>query len=658
MKKRLTIGHSLTKTLTIKLAALLIGVLVVIAVGSYHLVLRIVKEETFSYNTTLADCFLDSLVRSASEDGRPIDGYYSDTIAELGEAMCRKNYAAFIETVSVCPDKKHVRILGISGVPSFEEMISPELIGTEAEHDPSPEELELWNLERTSLSYDDFIVKRVAVSSCAREDGFGNVIVATVGVSYDQIVTSSINDYKMLLLTIVTAFLVLTMCIYLIIRASVLVPATRISDFMAAFIKDGKRSHEKLDESGSDEFALIAASFNRMNDDIDQYLENIRLLSSATERQNTELDIASKIQQGFLAPTEYFAQNCEIHAMMTPARNVGGDLYDYMTLDDGRVLIIIADVSGKGIAASMYMAILLVVMHQTASTGAGPAEILKETNDIFSRRNKDNYFATAFVGIYDPQSREFTYAGAGHLPPYLLSDTSEPLTVENNLVLGLYEGETYEENTIRLAYGDTVFLYTDGVTEAVDGSRRFFGDERLKKVLDDYRASHEENVVDYVRRALADFTDGTERFDDVTMLSVTVKHRTELELAPDRSEFSRIKQLILDSELPRSLQLNLCVAAEEIFINICSYAFEGRLSDTKNTIRFLFEHSDRIFMRFEDNGIAYDPTAEVGYDVDYDPDEQLGGLGKIIAFTIADKVSYEYIDSKNVLTITKYLREV
>lgn len=128
-----------------------------------------------------------------------------------------------------------------------------------------------------------------------------------------------------------------------------------------------------------------------------------------------------------------------------------------------------------------------------------------------------------------------------------------------------------------------------------------------------------------------------------------------IDLAPEINAFGQIRQVILDSQLPRSLQLSLCVAAEEIYLNICSYAFKGVIGEEEPRIRFIFEYSDRVIMRFEDNGMPYDPTIQVDYDIDYDPDNQLGGLGKIIAFTIADDVRYEYRNNQNVLTLVKLM---
>lgn len=659
MKENKKSKQSLTKSLTFKLALLLVAALLILTICAYFVVTSIVYTQTLSYNKTLADNFLDAICAYASDDKAPVDENYTETITDICELLCKRNYAAFAFSYVVDKDMNHIKVLGVCEKENVGllDMLPENIIGKELEYPPNEDELELWENKRDYVHYMDEFIDGAVVTACIKQDDFGNGIVVGIGVSTDEMDKDIANDFNPILVVILGTFIILTLSIYFIIRKSVLVPAKKISDFMTAYIKDGTRSKEKLDERSSYEFSIISSSFNQMTENIDQYLEDIKELNDAQASQKAELDIASRIQQGFLAPETFYAKNCEIFAKMTPARNVGGDLYDHFVLDDGRILLTIADVSGKGIAAALYMVVSLVVMRQLALDGDSPADILRETNNIISLKNKQLLFITAFIGIYDPETGEFTYSNAGHLPPYLMRNKPEILSGAQNIVLGLYENEEYKEDKIKLDPGDIIFLYTDGVTEAVNDRKEFFGEKRLKETLDNFRPSHEENIVEYVDRAVSGFVKDAESHDDITMLSCTMKQRTVLDLPPDKKEFDRIKQVILESKLPRQLQLSLCVAAEEIYINICSYAFEGKSPEDEKNIKFTFEHSDRMLMRFEDNGMEYDPTEGVQLDADYDPDNQLGGLGKIIAFTIADKVSYEYIDGKNVLTIIKYLME-
>ncbi len=659
MNEKLRIRNSLSKTLTIKLAALIIVALLSAGIGSYIIVSGIVHDQLAVYNTSISSVMLDSITITAAESNAPVDERFVAEVNFLGKYFCEKGFADFIYSYIVCPDKKHIILLDVAERENlgFIEQTAEEFVLEEIEYEPNELELELWEGKKTNIVLENHFLDRTTESVCAKDDNFGNRIVIGTGLSYREIDYAVRTNIIPFIVIILVIFIFLTLFMYFVIRRRVLLPAKKISSSMTDFIRDGKRSGEKLDESGSDEFALIASSFNKMNDEIDTYLENIKNLSTAQERQHAELDIASRIQQDLLSPNEFHTDDCEIFAMMRAARNVGGDLYDYYMLDDGRVYFVIADVSGKGIAASLYMAVTLMVMRQTAISGKNPADILKETNNILSTKNENLFFTTAFVGIYNPENRVLIYSNAGHNPTYILRDKPEVLSGAKNIVLGLYKDEPYTEDKIILEAGDILFMYTDGVTDAINGKKEFFGDGRLKETLDKFRPSHEENIVRFVSRTLKDFAGDAEQHDDITMLSLTMKQHTELELAPEKKEFSKIKQVILDSRLEHSLKLSLCVAAEEIYINICSYAFESQAPENEKRITFTFEHSDRIFMRFEDNGSEYDPTKSVDFGIDYNLDEQLGGLGKIIAFTIADSVNYEYTGNKNILTITKYLLE-
>ena len=202
--------------------------------------------------------------------------------------------------------------------------------------------------------------------------------------------------------------------------------------------------------------------------------------------------------------------------------------------------------------------------------------------------------------------------------------------------------------------GDTLLLYTDGVTEATDGEQKFYGEERLETVLGGFRESHAPDLVKYVNDSVKVFAGESEQHDDITMLALTVKDTADLALEVKLTEFEKIKSAILSVPIEREKQLELCLAAEECFVNIVSYAFEGRDAENEK-IGFRLAVSDRILMRFEDGGIPFDPRENSDAPVDYDPDVQLGGLGRFIAFSVVDEILYENTNGKNILTMIKYL---
>lgn len=372
------------------------------------------------------------------------------------------------------------------------------------------------------------------------------------------------------------------------------------------------------------------------------------------ERQRSEADIASRIQQGLLSPNYAYLHNCGIKAVMKPAKSVGGDLYDYFELDESRTMIVVADVSGKGIAAAILMAIVLTLIRQYAKIGYGPSDILKNVNLTLSEENPNLMFVTAFVAIYNSATGKLTYANAGHNLPYLIHNGPVRLEASGGTPLGLFADEEYEDAEVEMADGDSVFLYTDGVTEAVNGNDEFFGTDRLEKVLKETSEATEKHYLEAVEESLRDFTGDMEQNDDITMLSLFARRNPVLELDYDVREFAKIRECLLDSFLPKSLIMDLCVAAEECFVNICSYAFDGPAPEGEK-ILFSLEYSNKVVITFSDGGRRFDPRRDLPDTREYDIDTAVGGLGRLIAFTVADTVDYKYEEGRNILTITKLL---
>lgn len=485
----------------------------------------------------------------------------------------------------------------------------------------------------------------------------GKELIVTLEYSMNGIYAVTDGLFRSLFLAVAVIFLLSLLAIGLSLRENVTKPAGAVSEAMNRFITDGARSGVRITEEYKGEFGTIGGAFNRMADHIDAYIDDISALRSSEERQKAEMDIASKIQSGFLPLPESHFSGCDIYACMRPAADIGGDLYDYLKLDEDRMLIMIADVSGKGISAAIFMVAAITLMHEFAKMNLGPAEILERTNRSLTEKNPQLLFVTAFVGIYNNRTLEFTYSNGGHNTPYLLSGGAKPLEGSHGTILGLFSDETYTQMSVKLLPGDILYLYTDGVNESVDKNEKLFGDRKLSELLSAFRPSYTENLVNYVNHALESFSEGALQHDDITMLSLTAKEKTDVLLPADCAKFPEVKKLIFESRIPEEIKMPLCVAAEEIFINICSYAYEKNPSE-ENRVHVFLSLSDHTELRFEDNGVPYDPReGAIESSEDYDMDTQIGGLGKLIAFTIADDVRYEYKENRNILTLIKYQGE-
>ena len=651
--------HSIARKVTRRVALLLLAAIIILFVGAYQLVSNVIYREKGRYALAVLGIYTDLLAEESRERHIPIDAEHSDKVILYGETLCDWYAVDYVYLYTIDEENSSITYIAASAVDGkVENPPTDHLVGYTVKCKLHPEELAVWNGEQFSGHITANSSFGHEVSTLLRiEDDFGNRLIAGVDISYQDIQQEILLDFALLALIITAVVAGIYIIVYRIIRKTVSQPAQLLSRRMQEFITDGKRSSEKLSvaDDGT-EYAMIASAFNRMTDDIDSYVENINALTRDQAQQQTELDIASRIQQGFLPAKNLTAPYYEVHGIMTPARDVGGDLYDYVALDDRRVLVVIADVSGKGMSAAMFMAVTLTLIRQFAKMGLTPDEILRRANDTLSENNAAMLFATAFVGIYDSETGLLTYSNAGHNPPYIIGRTLQKLDGCTGTLLGLFPGEDYAPDTVPLGAGETLFLYTDGVSEAINAERKFFGTERLEETLRFFRASHAEDALACVSDAVAAFSGDAEQHDDITMLTLTAKQTMELSLLVDVRELEKIKAAILSLRLPRTLQLNLCLAAEECFVNICSYAFEGRDASGER-ILFNLSVSDRIRMRFEDGGIPYDPLEQVILPEDYDMKTQIGGLGKLISFSIADDVRYEYRDGKNVLTLTKYFEE-
>jgi len=464
-------------------------------------------------------------------------------------------------------------------------------------------------------------------------------------------ITTIMNEFrsKFLTLLLITAFLTLTlMALFaLMLYFRVSKPLSIISKRMKSFVSEREDTFEKLPVKGQDELAEVSESFNIMAEEIDSYLTEIEKLN----RQKAEMSVAQKIQLGLLEPPHFENGTVVIDACMLPAKDVGGDLYDYCTLPDGSYCVLIADVSGKGVSAALLMSRAITMLRQFAEEGLSPGEILRKYNNCLAEHNPNVLFITTFVAIIRPQDGTLTYANAGHNPPYLLSESLIKLDGEFGAAAGIFHDADYPEHTVRLRAGDLLLLYTDGVTEAESADGDFFGEERLEELLRANRGENSETVLTRVLEEIKLFTNGAVQNDDITMLGMqTVMPETiTLHLQAETQELTKINEVIkrLGADADSSVQLQLI--AEEMFVNICSYAYKsGGTVDLTIT-----KTSDEVKLVFADTGAPFDPTADIPDIENYDAKTQIGGLGRFLTFSVADAYDYQHTDGKNVLTIMK-----
>lgn len=256
------------------------------------------------------------------------------------------------------------------------------------------------------------------------------------------------------------------------------------------------------------------------------YIKTMQQEHSQLESIKGDLAIAREIQQAILPrifpPFPENAEQLDIAALMNAAKDVGGDFYDFFRIDDQRIGFVVADVSGKGVPAAIFMAVSRTLIRATGVRGVSPAECISYSNELLAQESANSMFVTAFYGIYNLTTGQVTYTNAGHNPPYLMKadGTILQLPFSSDLVVGAIDDFKYSEETLQLEHGDTLLLYTDGVTEAINSGDEEFGEQRLQAVLAQLTSNSSQDIIERIKACVSDFAGEAEQSDDITLLAI------------------------------------------------------------------------------------------------------------------------------------------
>lgn len=383
----------------------------------------------------------------------------------------------------------------------------------------------------------------------------------------------------------------------------------------------------------------------------------------------SELNLAKDIQTNML-PTIFppfpNKEEVDIYATMEPAKEVGGDFYDFYMLDDDHVGFVIADVSGKGVPAALFMSITKTLIKNEATLGLSPGFIFSKVNHMLTEENESNMFVTSWLGILDLKTGILTYSNAGHNPPLIYHNgTYEYLKGKPQMVLGAFDGMKYKDFEIKLDEGDKVFLYTDGVTESINNTKEQFGEERLLNYLNQNKEATLMDTLKGLREDIRVFAEDAEQFDDITMLIMYFKklmentNQKEIKFNTKTETFTDVSNILEKEleELDLSLKVTnaILISTEEIFTNIKNHAYK----DSSGDAFIIYEIKDDYFeLTFKDFGIPFNPLLKEDPDINAKlEDRKEGGLGIYMVKKMMDDVSYEYKNGMNILKIRKKIKE-
>lgn len=514
--------------------------------------------------------------------------------------------------------------------------------------------------ESSGVAGDDPIATQIMYLCAAQTGDHTVVIVRTSGMVFAE-------RSGVMLWTTISAIVLLAVVSVL---ASVLlarIVGRRIDETNGALVRIEQGDlRTRVHVGGSREFASLSAGINATVDALEGWI------AEANARIDRELAAAKTIQEAALPctfPPFPDILRFDVYASMQPAREVGGDFYDFFLVggaDKGLLGFVIADVSGKSVPAALFMMAAKSHIRGYLEAGMELGEAIENANRKLCEGNGSGMFVTVFAGVLDYRTGRMRCVNAGHNPPFLWSGGAWRLVEERSgLPLGLFDGLPYAAFELSCEIGDELFLYTDGVTEAMDAQGRLFGVNRLKELLDAGFYLHPRSLIDLVRHDLAAFSEDAEQADDITMLAlefgVPPEVSATLVVRADDAELPRVNEFVhteLDRRLcPARAQNQLDIAIEELFVNVAHYAYPNATADDPGSVRISYTYSAEppsITVELSDDGIPFDPLAKPDAAMPDDIlDVPIGGLGILMAKNSVDEMAYERVDGMNVVTIVK-----
>ena len=401
--------------------------------------------------------------------------------------------------------------------------------------------------------------------------------------------------------------------------------------------------------------------------------DSLALVEAAKARMQEELNVGRDIQRSMLPnvfPAFPDRKELELYAMLEPAMEVGGDLYDFFLLDDYRLCFVIGDVSGNGVPAALFMAMTKIMVKTRAMSDPSPASIVTHVNDALSADNESCMFVTLYLGILNLHDGTLLTTNAGHNHPLLKRQDGrfEWLTAQDGPLVGPMPGIAFKESTIQLAPGDELFFYTDGVTEADNIRRELFGNDRLKTVLDQHQAGSVVDRIGAVMNAVKTFAADAPQADDITMLGLRYYGVAPSDAVVGVFRQTMPNQLTAIPVLQEAFELyvaqwagakplipTLNMALDDLLNNVVQYAFPN--DPTEHHIEVQGDVRDGyVILTITDDGIPFNPLTVAAPDLSLLLHErEIGGLGIHLVRSMFDEVSYRRAVGHNVLTVKKRL---
>ena len=421
----------------------------------------------------------------------------------------------------------------------------------------------------------------------------------------------------------------------------------------------------------NDEFQQLSESFSSMVKNIKDHIAKLNDINAERHRMETELNIAYKIQKSMLPsvfPPFPHRTDINIRGIMKPAKDVSGDFYDFFFCDQTHLAFVIADVSDKGVPAAMFMVKAKTVIHTTSLTHQDPGTIFTLVNNILCDQNDNCMFVTAILGILNTKTGELQYTNAGHDPFYILTNEKnlKKVSMSPGLPLGVKPDFSYETAKFTVIKNSTLFLFTDGVTDAVNSENELFGIKRLEQIL----KKNQEHLPNSLKKFLSnmtlelkEYTKKTTQADDITMLilsyfgapdPIIYTHTYKAEIESLSLFMSKLNELLEIGKFTARQKNMFSVGAEELFVNIINYSYPQKEENSTIFINLtLLQNPNVLKLQIKDHGVPFNIIEHVDPDVTQDAKERpIGGLGIFLSKRSCNNIKYQRKDNENIVTMT------
>ncbi len=411
-------------------------------------------------------------------------------------------------------------------------------------------------------------------------------------------------------------------------------------------------------------------NFSGIIRDITKRKKDEAILLKANKRMETELNVGKDIQMSMLPltfPAFPERKEIDIYANVIPAREVGGDFYDFHFLDENHIYFAVGDVSGKGVPAALEMAVAKTLLKSRAANDPSTASILTQVNNEIAKDNDAYMFITVFAAILNTDTGKLIYSNAGHNPSYVIDQNRNVIVLDDlhGPVIGAMEGMTYQETTLYIDKDDIVLAYTDGVSEAQNINEEFYSVPRLLKLIQEGEYDSTRSLTDIIVKSVKEFEDGTEQFDDITVLALQYlqdkdKHSSELASVKIPNKISQMPRVIehfeafaIGNDVSLAAIQKFNIVLDELLNNIISYAFKDG-GEHYILVKFQLKYL-RLIITIEDDGTPFNPFRNESPDIELSITERnLGGLGVHIVKNLVDEYHYIRQSNRNIINLIKY----